>query len=565
MKKDTLKYVIYLFLIPWSFLLISACKTDNALQSSLTSYAPLLSLSKYISYNLTSSSQVKGVHTVSLTGTQSFDSNYWGWEQPTSILSNSDKTISTIYELSSTVPPGPQNINSYSNNLPFSDGTFPTARAYTGIIRPLSFASIKRTLYNASGELTFDNMLSTYFLTYDATSDLIQSYSILNQNNTTDSVTLNTYGFSGDPRSYSTYYPSSYTKKTGSNNTLVGSVTTAIAVGSGATFPTETHTYQRFDENGDLGSFDASGDLGYLASDFFDDANSQTIVKIVTTVTYYPTASGDISADSIVTETIKYASSTNNVYREVTIDHYANFNLRQLADYQYRTYNITGSTETQINQSKKFYSNGFLILDQFFLQSSGWTSPSSYFEYGRDAQGRKTSLEQKDASGDTTYKEAVTFDSSGRTATIRSYNVDSSSVETCSSNNNKDYTYELDSSTNDRMISDISYGCTGDSINSSPSSKITRTYNSQGKLIKYQLYSYPSNAYLLISQTAYGYGSSGEKIYDQSYSIDGSGVATETNRTEYTYDDSLYKTSTLTKNSTGEIVTSYYVYTYSYR
>ncbi len=565
MKKDTKKQVIYLFLIPWVFLTISNCKTDNTLQSSLTSYEPILSLSKYISYNLSSTDQVKGVYSLSLTGTQSFDSNYWGWEQPASLLSNSDKTINTIYTLSSTVPPSPQNYDTYSANPPFSDDTFPTARAYTGIIRPLSLSTIERTLYNSSGDLAYDADLSTYSLTYDSTSDLIQSYAILNQNDTTDTVTLNTYGFSEDPRSYSSYYASSYTKKSGTSNTLVGSVTTTIEVDSSSTTPTETYTYQRFDENSTLGSFDASSDLGYLASDFFDDANSQTVVKIVVTVTYYPTASGDISADSIETETIKYSSDTNAVFKEVIIDHYADYDLRQLADYQYKTYNVSGSTDTQISQSKKWYTNGFLVLDHTYLQASGWTSPSSYIEYGRDAQGRITSLEQKDASGETTYKEIYTFNSSGQTESIRSYDVDSSSVETCNSTKNLNYTYSSDSSTNDRIISDISYSCDGNDISSDPSSKIGRTYNTSGKLITYQSYSYSSNAYLLESQTVYSYGSSGQKLSDQSYSVDGSGTATATNLTEYTYDDNLYKTSTLYKDSSGEITTSYYVYSYSYR
>ena len=568
MKKDNLKQVIYLFLIPWVFLLITTCKTDNTLQSALTSYGPILSLSKFISYNFSSTNQVKGVYSLSLTGTQSFDSSYWGWEQPASVLGNSDHTISTIYTFntaSRTVPTSPHNFSSYSANPPFSDNTFPSARAYTGIIRPLSFASIERTLYNASGELTFDNTLSTYSLTYDATTDLIQSYSILTQNSATDVVTLNTFGFTTDPRSYSTYYTSSYTKKAGTSNTLVGSVTTTIEVNSNATTPTETYTYQMFDENSTLGSFDASSDLGHLDSDFFADANGQTIVKIVKTVTYYPSASGDISADSLVTETTKYSSSTNGVYKEVTTEHYTDYNLRQLVDYQHKTYNISGSTETQISQSKKWYSNGFLVLDHSYLPGSGWTSPSSYIVYGRDTQGRITSLEQKNSSGDTTYKETYTFNSSGQTSTIRSYNVDSSSVETCNSTKNKNYSYSLDSSTNNRTISEINYGCTGNNINADPSSKTTRTYDTKGKLINDQYYSYVSNAYLLTSQTTYGYGSSGEKLLDQYYSVDGNGNATATNRTEYTYDDNLYKTSTLDKDSSEQITTSYYVYLYSYR
>jgi hypothetical protein len=566
MEKDTVRYIIHLFLIPWVFLLISSCKTDNALESSLSSYEPVLSLSKYIGYNLSSANPVKGIYTLSLTGTQSFDSDYWGWEKPVSLLSNSDKTISTIYTLNSAVPPGPQNYDTYSASPPFSDETFPTSRAYTGIIRPLSFATIERTLYNSSGELAYDAYLSTYSLIYDTTSGLIQSHSILTQNNTTDAVTLNTYGFSEDPRSYSSYYASSYTKKTGTSNALVGSVMTTIEVDSSSDTQTETYTYQMFDENNTLGSFDAASDLGYLAANFFDDVNSQTIVRIVTTVTYYPTASEDISADSIETETIKYASETDAVFKEVTIDHYADYDLRQLADYQHKTYNVSGSTDTQISQSKKWYSNGFEILEHSYEQTSGWDTPSGYLEYGRDAQGRMTSLEQKDASGDAIYKETYTFNSSGQTETIRSYDVDSSSVETCIETKNSDHTYSTDSSTNEKVISKISFPCNGTDVSGSPSSKITSTYGTNGKLAKYQYYDYVSDAYLLKSQTTYGYGSSGEKLYEQYYSVDAStGTATSSNRTEYTYDDNLFKTSTLDKDSSDEITTNYYIYSYSYK
>ncbi|MFH2131824.1 MAG: hypothetical protein ABIK68_15735 [bacterium] len=560
MKKDIRTYILYLFLIPWIFLPLSSCKTDNELQSALIEYEPLLRGSKYVTYNLSSSSQVRGVYTLSLSGTQAFDSNYWGWEQPAYFLSGGNMTLSAINTISSAQPPGPQDYATHSAAPAFADGTFPTARAYTGIIRPLSFATIKRTFYNSSGELAYDDNLKTYSLSYDATTDLIKEYSILTQENATDTVTLNTYGFSADPRSYSTYYASSYTKKAGANNTLVGSVTTMITADS----TSDTYTYRRTNENGVLGSFDASSDLGYLDSGFFDDANSQTILKIVTAVTYYPTATVDISADSLETITEKYTSETNVVYKEVTIEHYANYRLRQLADYQKKTYNVSGSTETQLSQQKKWYTNGYLVLDHTYAAASGWTSPSSYVVYVYDAQGRVTAFEQKDASGTTTFKKVYTFNGSGQTASVRSYNVDSSGVETCNSSSNKDYSYTTQSSTS-KTISEISYGCTGTSLSTTPSEKITRTYHTSGKLITYQRYSYLSIAYLLTSQTAYGYGSSGERLYIQNYSVDGTGQATATTRTEYTYDDNLFLTSTINKNASGQVSTSYYVYSYTYR
>lgn len=565
MKKDTIKYISYLFLIPCVFLLTATCKTDNELQSSLSNYEPILSLSRYINYNLSSSSQVKGVYKLSLSSTQSFDANYWGWEQPASVLSNGDKTISTIETINDTDPPGPQFYDSYSANPPFSDGKYPVARAYTGIIRPLSFESIERTLYNANGELAYDADLQTYSLTYDATTDLIKSYSILTQGATAADATLNIYGFSSDPRSYSSYYASSYTKKAGADNTLVGSVTTEIEVDNSTSYPKETYTYQRFNENAVLGSFDASGDLGYLESTFFDDANGSPIIKIVTTVTYFPIASVDVSADSIETETIKYSSETESVYKEITIEHYENFKLRQLADYQYKTFDISGDTESQTSQLKKWYNNGFLVLQNEYLKATGWDTPSGSIIYERDAQGRITSLERKDATGDTTNIETYTFDNSGRTQTIRSYNVDSSSVETCNSSNNKNYNYETDSATDCRLISIISYDCSGDSLSETPTSKITNTYNSDGKLIKYQLYTYTGTDFLLTSQTTSSYGSDSEKLYDQAYSVDATGDAVETIRTEYTYDDNLYRTSTVYRDASGDIALSYYQYSYTYK
>jgi len=397
MKKGIIIYVIYILTIPAIMTLVSTCKSDHSLEQSLSSYNPLLDLAKYVSFNISSGAYSRGVYTLSLSGTQAFADDYWGWETGTPqclvsysnstdstnntseyYLSNSNKTLNTIHSFNDNLPSGPQYYHSHTTTPAFADGTFPTAVTATGIIRPLRFESIKRTRYNSSGELAYDNELKSYVLTYDDRTGLIRSYSIMTQNNLTDAVSLNTYGFSKDPRSYSSYYASSYTKKTGASNTLVGYVTTTIEVDESSANPVETYTYKRFNEDEVLGSFDDAGDLGYLSSDFFDDANGSTIVKIVKTVTTYRTGSADIAANSIVTLVNKYTTTSEIVFKEETIAQYESAQLAKLSSYQNKTYNVSGSGETQISQSKKWYANGYLILEHAYTQANGWSSPSSY-------------------------------------------------------------------------------------------------------------------------------------------------------------------------------------------
>lgn len=580
MKKGVIIYIIYTVTVPALMLLVSTCQSDNSLETSLSNYDPLLNIARYISFNSSSSSRKKGVYTLSLTGTQSFDSNFWGWETgtpqamvstsnetdstnstPEYYLSNSGKTLNTIHSFNNNTPSGPQYFHWHTASAPFTDGSFSTTSANTGIVRPVQFENIQRTLYNTSGELAYDSNLRTYSLTYNDTTGLIQSYAILTQNNTTDSVTLNIYGFTEDPRSYSSYYVSSYTKMSGTDNTLVGSVTTNIEVNSSATNPSETYTYLRFDENSNLGSFADGGDLGHLDSSFFDDANSSTIVKIVKTITTYKSTSGDYPANSVVTIVRKYSSSSTVVFKEETVKHYESVRLHKIADYQYKTYNVSGSTESQISQRKKTYSDGFLVLDQYYSQSTGWSTPSSYTTYTRDSQGRTTSKKQYDSSGNLARKEVYTFDNNGRTSTIRSYSVDSSLTETCY-NNNKNYTYStVDAG---RKISEISYSCSGDDLSSTPSSKTTWTYNSKGQLTLHQIYTY-SSSYQLSYQRGFGFSSNGEQTYIQYYTLDGSNEAIASNRIEYSYDSNRFRTGTIYKNSSGEITSSYYIYSYTYK
>ncbi len=584
MKYTVIKLANYLLLAPVLLLLAFACKSDNALQSSLTDYDPILDLSRYISYNRSSANQVKGVYTLSMSGTQSFAPYYWGWEQgtpesvlnksntvtdtsqvPEYFLSNHNKTINTVRTFNDNYPSGPQYFQTHTGYPPFADESFPNTRASSGVIRPLSFASIERTLFNSSNELAYDAALRTYSLSYNSSTGQIQSYAILTQNNTDNSVALVTFGFSSDPRSTSSYYTSSYIEKSGTNNTLVGSVTTAIEVDSTVTNSTETYTYKRFDENGALGSFTASSDLDYLGDGFFNSANGQTIVKIVTTITTYRTASGSISANSIGTVTEKFSSNTNVVFKEVTIKHYEDSNLLQLADYQYMTYNVSGSTETRISQDKKWYSDGFLVLDQDYTSGVGWTSPSSYIVYTRDAQGRITSKKHYNTAGELDIKQNYTFYSDGRTETIRSYQVDSSSVETCYNTTvykNSDYTYST--SAGSKLISETRFLCDGDTVSTSPSTRHIWTYNSTGKLTEYQKYDYLTSSFVLDEQTRYEYGSSGERLVEQRYTVSG-GSATAGIRYEYIYDSNLFQTSEIIKDSSGQIATGYYVYSYSYR
>lgn len=584
MKKGTLLYIVYVIAVPAIMMLASTCKTDNSLQSSLESYDPILNLARYIRFNRSYTNRVQGVYTLSLAGTQSFDSYYWGWEKgtpqgmqsyynntgstnhiPAYFLSNGGKTLNTVHSFNENIPSGPQYYHYHSTAAPFSDGTFSSTGASTGILRPLQFDSIRRNRYNSSGELTYDANLRTYSLTYDEETGLIQSYSILTQNNTTDTTTLNTYQFSEDPRSHSSYYASRYTKKSGSNNTLVGYVTTDVSTDSSTGYPTETYTYQRFDETETLGAFDASSDLGYLDANFFDDANGSTIVKIIKTITTYWSASsdGDIESNSVATVTEKYSSESDIVYKEESIKHYESSLLHKLADYQTMTYNVSGSTETQISQQKKWYTDGFLVRDNSYTQAIGWDAPSSYILYTRDNQGRITSKAQYNSDDEMTSREVYTFGSNGRTSTIRSYAVDSDGVETCSSANNKEYTYTAVSS--GRQVAEISYACDGDGLAENPSSKTVWTYNTLGKLTNYQVYNYLTFDFMLSAQTTYGYGSSGEKTYTQYYTVDGSGEATASNRIEYTYDDNLFRTSTIYKNADDDITGSYYVYSYTYR
>jgi len=544
---------------------IISCKKDNNLEESLANQEDLLNAAKFISYNLNYSTKQKGIYKLSVSGTQAFSSSYWGWEEPTSFLEGGNRIVSLIKTFDT---PFPDQFNEHSFNFPFADGTFSDSRAYTGIVRPKNLTASSRIKYDTNGDQTADTSETSHTVSYDTQTDDLESCTVYILDASGDLAKVNRFAFAEDPRLYSSYYTSGYAKFQGVSATRVGSVNIEIQADPTAVNYTETFTYKMFDETGTLGSFDASGDLGPLPATTFNAVNGTDVIKIVIAVVHYPTAVGSIAANSIVTTTTKYSDDTTAIYREVVTTEYEDFDLRQRKNHINLAYTVSNNVQTLSSRNVKTYTKGFETGESVYTVSSGNASLSYTTETTRDAQGRKTLFVKKTSSGKIIYQEDYTFDSTGRTESVRSYDVNATtSAQTCNNTSNKDYTYEstLDSSGQPiRIISEDAYTCSGTTLNSDPGTRISRTYNMVGQLLLTQNFNYVAESYLLTSQLGYEYNSSWAQTRIQNYSV-AAGTATTSSHTLYGYDSNLFRISTISYDASGNISAEYFVYTYTYK
>ena len=544
---------------------IYSCKKDNDLENALSNHEDVLIAAKYIYANLSHQTQQKGVYKLSVSGTQAFSSSYWGWEEPTAFLENRGKTVSWIKTLDSPIP---DQYNEHSFNNPFADGSFSTDRVYTGYIRPKNITASSRVKYDTSGVQTTDTSATSHLVNYDSFSDTISQCVVTILDASGDHAKLNRYDFTEDPRSYSSHYVSSYTKYQGASDTRVGSINIEILVDSTSDNYGETYTYTMYDENGDLGSFDTSGDLGPLPSSTFAPVSGTDVIKIITTIVHYTSATDTIAANTIVTTMTKYSSASTSIFREVITVEYADLNLFRKKSYQKYTYTISNGIQTLASRYGISYTNGFETGESFYSVSLGTASLSYTTLTTRDAQGRKTAYVIKNSSDATTYQEDYTFDSIGRTSTVRSYSVNSSTgVSTCSDLNNKNYTYETVTDTIGQALKRISvdtYFCSSGTLQTEPNQRDTNTYNTNGQIVLSQVFDYFAQDYQLTAQTGYEYNSSNALIKKQDYGV-AAGTATASSYTEYSYDSNLYRTSTKSYNASGAPTSEYIITTYTFK
>ncbi len=567
MKMNLKNAVLFLFPLVLAAAGLQSCKADNELESSLKDYTDLALTAKYTSFNLNYGNKVKGVAKISLSGSQAFDSSYWGWEEPSVFLENEGKTVSRLRILDR---PEPQLCLEDSANYPFADGTFANSRSYTGIVRPSSIEEMSRTKYDVSGDQTTDSTPTTYKISYTQFTGELETYTIKTTDSSTD-VHKKIYTFSSDPRSYSDYYVSNFTVQDGSadNPPQVGAVNISIEVDATSDPQTETYTYLRRNAAGELGSFDASGDLGILDSTFFDDTNSSTIVKIVRTVGYYAEATADISADSIRVVTVKYSDASTIVYRDMAIYHYENYALRLLKDYRHWTHYVSDGTYILSSQEMKYYENGWATLEYEYSVAAGQAELLTTITTTRDSQGRPNTYTEANNAGSVYYKKEYGFDEYGRTSTIRSYDVDTSTaVKTCSDTINQELAYESITSTSNeelREISTTTYSCNGSQLSDDPASRIVRTYNGFGQLRSIENYKYSSGNFTRTSKQGWEYNPNGTKLKDQYYEVDSDGSPTISNYTVYDYDSYLFRISTIDFTAEGDISADYFEYNYIYQ
>ncbi|MDH5560680.1 MAG: hypothetical protein OEY59_07475 [Deltaproteobacteria bacterium] len=548
-----------------------SCKENNNFIADLQEADFIKKAAKYISYDQDYSTRVNGVYKLSLNGSQAFSADYWNWNYPTPFLNNdpswiypapflenNDETISVIKIMSD---PLPENSHQFTANQPFADGVFPTKQASTGIIRPIPLSARTIQTYNTSGDEITNAYPPTYNVYYDNMTGKLDKTVETVFDATGGHLSLMIKTFLEDPREYSDYYLSGFSYRTGINDDFIGSTTTLIEADATGGNYKETYTYRNFDATGALGDFSMNS---------FGTENGFNIAKKITIKTHFTEASGDIPANTIIEETLKYTSGDVPVFKEMATYSYQDFPLRKLSGYQFSSYNVTGDTLTLTTLQEKDYTDGFETTERVYSISNGVSLLTSTKEYARDTQGRISGLEIKNDQGIPLYREIYTFDSSNRTDTVRSHDVDASTdLNSCNATKNIDYIYEtIPTATQDfKRISKIYYACKADNsaINADqPLSKGSITYNEMGLPTLVQTFTWFAGNYVLNTQTGVEYNSTGAKTKLQNYSVT-SGIATPSSYTLYEYDTRHFLTSTKNYDASGDFSSNFDVTTYTYK
>ena len=545
-----------LWALGFGLLALAGCKSDNGFKNGMTNSELLVDYAKYLTINLGYTDRVNGAISINITSSRTFDTGYWGWNDPASYLANSTYLISN-QEIST---PLPENSYEFEFWRPFSDGSLPNNYVYTGVLRPKAITGYTYQTLDSSGADVTQSQPNTYEVQYDSsTGDLAAAVKTIYDTSGNQTYKY-IYTYSSDPRDYSIYYLTGYAQYTGTDQTFAGSTTTTIEVVTEGNNKIETYTYQNFGSDGTLGDF---------SDNSFGTQNGSTVLKKIITKGFYDDATTDVSADSINTTTVYYSDDTTSVYKEVDKKYYANWERRQLSSYTTEAYNVASTgTETLASQEAINYTDGLETYRTLYTVTSGTASINYTTATTRNTRGRKTDVIVANSSGTTTYTEAYTYDTNNRLSTFRAFNVAGGTTSTCASGYDQSYLESTDTGGNViYIVTKVEYDCAADGSavdTAAPNAKTVTTYNSIWRATLTQVYTYTSGAYQLASQLGYTYNDNGQVLQKQTYAVS-LGLATADTYVNYAYDANGFLISTINYTAGGVISANYDLTTYVYQ
>ncbi|OGH02114.1 MAG: hypothetical protein A2600_07350 [Candidatus Lambdaproteobacteria bacterium RIFOXYD1_FULL_56_27] len=545
-------HLVLLSLLPL-LALAGGCKRDNQLTTEITNSELLLPYARYLKIDKSYTGRVGGAVNPTLRSSQAFNTGYWGWNDTTAYLSGSTSLVAfaTISQ------PLPDQSLELSYTVPFGDGTWPNNFVSTGVLRPLAITGYTYKSFDASGTDVTPTVPDTYEVGYDTQTGVISTAVLTNYTSAGVLSTKYVYTFAADPRAYSEYYQTGLTLYSGTSLSLVGSTTTAIESASVGSNLIETYTYKNYGSDGALGDFSTNS---------FGTANGATVVKkVVTKGTYYD-ATTDISADTIQTTTTSYSSETAAVYKTQTTEYFNDLTQRTPISTVEAGYTVSGSTETLATKTASYYTSGFETTNISYSVTAGSATPNLTTLTTRNTAGRPTQVVKKNSSDVIYYKAVYTYDTTGREATVRIYDVSATGTETCASGNyDMDYQTTTDTAgATIYILAKTTYPCSGAALSSTPSGKTVTTYNVSFRPTLIQGYTYSVGAFVLTSQTGYTYNSAFQVTKQQNYTV-ALGLATAGGYTSYNYDSNGFLTSTVSYSSSGSQNAAYVAYTYTYK
>jgi len=555
-------------LILFGIILFFACQQRNDVESAYSTSDTVKSQVKYVNFTLKTEDRLRGVNTLVLESTGTFDDYYYGYDASSdaildsnSGLEKSDFTLSnenadlSIFWILDTPSPKEKLVLTAPVFPPFSDGQFPDQRADPFIIRAVPVSTRIVQQYDGKNTEYKVNPFIKWQVDYD-TDGLPTSWQLQCIDPSVETLVVgcdfdlieNEVGivaqinvsYESDPRTYSDNYLSSYTFFNAS-----GSVVGQKKIARSGDENNHSLTESCLKADGST----LTTDYCYLS----DGLVSSAARAIETTV--LATSDSSPGGVQIQINKIYYDQTDAAFYRLEKLSTYENNTTRQITQADIRQYSVDQSGAKTLEKHEILsYTKGFLTKRTTAQYSLGPQADSSSDTYQRDDQGRITDYLLKDASGDSVLHTVFTFNDDGQIARKRSYDYTNSvQNDTPVCGENLDYEFSKDFSGNTVKI--ITNYCNGATYQAVPFEIVSLTYDSKGLLTSRKVYKFSGTTSYISERVDYEYDDYGFNTKIQYYE----GVGNAMMAAGYTVrqsDDYLFLTTEKNYNSDGNLVTS---------
>jgi hypothetical protein len=467
-----------------------------------------------IAYNLTKDSYVNGIYKTSATGSQAFDSNYWGWhdsdfvmdeDQDQNIygnanfyyfLENDNKTISYMKGIDVPFPWSGGDDRELAK-VPFADGSFAGTATETGWYRPIKVTeAAPYTILDNNGNIAAGVSYPKFSFTYDPVTGYPTGGTGVYWDPSTDApVTVSAPGMFQCPNGpigtqqeyfftttsnfyFFNYFFGGFTTKDASGDSLC---TWSLNFEGNHTFENGSRTVNETQTKAWY-----AGDGTTLISDPSTDIEGVTgAAKWIMTRSLTGT---------VWTDTVKwYDASGDEMRRNITTVTYASTAQPQASSSTFEEYDVSGDVATLTSKQEKTHTRGFETGRVDYAVVGGTATVDSLHTVTADSQGRAVFWRATNVAGETIYESEFSFDANGRSTGIREYTVSNGTrIPVCNLNRNWDFSYATDTSGNMEVYlesyCDLSSGSPG-TIQTTPAYRMINTFNALGqKLLERQYY-----------------------------------------------------------------------------